>query len=134
MNILNSIERVKAALNFKGPDKVPVWKFSSGSDVYTLSSLPSKNWRPGHSENEKDLFPHVPDYLINYRLWKWDKPEWAKDPKYKDWLLLPREEVDEFGTIWKMAGVNTMGHPGRPSLTDYSKLDEYFEKYSPNFE
>jgi len=134
VNILNSIERVKAALNFKGPDKVPVWKFGQGSDVYTLSSLPSKSWRPGHSENEKDLFPHVPDFLINYGLWKWDKPEWAKDPKYKDWLLLPRKEVDEFGTIWIMGGVNTMGHPGRPSLTDYSKLGEYFEKYSPNFD
>jgi uroporphyrinogen decarboxylase len=131
---LNSIERVKAALNFQGPDKVPIWKFSQGSDVYTLASLPSKSWQPGHYENEKGLFPHVPDFLINYKLWEWDKPEWAKDPKYLDWLNLPREEIDEFGTIWNRKGINTMGHPGRPSLMDYRKLDEYFEKYTPNFD
>ncbi|GAH18197.1 unnamed protein product [marine sediment metagenome] len=86
MESLNSIERVKAALNFQGPDKVPMWKFSQGSDVYTLASLPSKSWQPGHYENEKGLFPHVPDFLINYKLWEWDKPEWAKDPKYMDWI------------------------------------------------
>ena len=27
-----------------------------------------------------------------------------------------------------------MGHPGRPSLTDYSQLDKYFEEYTPNFD
>ena len=134
MNILNSFERVKAALNFRSPDKVPVWKFSSGSDVYSLAASPSKNWRPGYHENEIGLFPHVNEYLIKYGLWEWDKPEWAKNPKYKDWLNLSREEIDEFGTIWIRKGINTMGHPGRPSLTDYSKLEEYFQKYTPNFD
>lgn len=133
MNALNSIERVRAALNFRGPDKVPVWKFSSGSDVYSLVSFPSKNWRPGHYENEIGLFPHVNENLIKYGLWEWDTPEWAKNPKYKDWGGLPREEIDEFGTIWIQKGINTMGHPGRPSLTNYSKLEEYFQKYTPNF-
>ncbi|MFX1456365.1 MAG: uroporphyrinogen decarboxylase family protein [Promethearchaeota archaeon] len=127
---MNSIERVKAALNFKGPDKVPVWNFGNG-DVYSLFPLPSKNWQPGHYENEEGLFPHVNEYLIRYGLWEWKKPEWAKDPKYKDWLSLPREEIDEFGTIWIISGINTMGHPGRPSLTDYSKMNQYFKKYTP---
>ncbi len=133
MNVFNSIERVKSALNFTGPDKVPIWRFGSGSDVYVLTSLPSKNWRPGHGKNEIGLFPYGSEYLIRYGLWKWDKPEWANDPKYKDWVNLPREEIDEFGTIWIKGGINTMGHPGRPSLPDYSKLDKYFEKYTPNF-
>ena len=74
MNSLNSIERVKAALNFRSPDKVPVWKFSSGSDIYSLAASPSKNWRPGHHENEIGLFPHVNEYLIKYGLWECDKP------------------------------------------------------------
>jgi len=66
VEILNSIERVRAALNFKSPDKVPIWKFSQKSDIYTLASLPSKNWQPGHNENETGLFPHVNEYLIKY--------------------------------------------------------------------
>ena len=135
MKDLNSFERVKAALNFTGPDKIPVWKFGSGSDVYFMAKKPSKHWRPGHDDDEKGLFPHtVSDLIIKYGLWKWDKPKWAKNPKYENWLNVQREEIDEFGTIWVRAGINTMGHPGRPSLTDYSKLDEYFEKYTPNYD
>jgi hypothetical protein len=131
---MKSNERVKAALNFTKPDKVPIWKFSSGSDVYILASLPSKEWRPGHTEDEIGLFPHGAEFFIRYGLWKWDKPEWARNTKYKNWSNLPREEIDEFGTIWRIGGINTMGHPGRPSLTEYSKLEEYFEKYTPNFD
>ncbi|MHA1915659.1 MAG: uroporphyrinogen decarboxylase family protein [Promethearchaeota archaeon] len=134
MEEFNSIERVRAALKFENPDKVPVWQFRRGSDVYSLFSLPSKKWKPGHYKNEIGLFPHVDANLIKYGLWKWEKPDWAKDPKYSDWLKLPREEIDEFGTIWNLGGINTMGHPGRPTLTDYSKLEEYFEQYTPNFE
>lgn len=131
---MNSIKRVKAALKFTKPDKVPIWKFGSGSDVYTLFSLPSKNWKPGHKTNEIGLFPHGTEYFVKYGIWKWHKPEWAKEPKYADWITLPREEIDEFGTIWLKGGINTMGHPGRPSLTDYSQLDKYFEEYTPNFD
>jgi uroporphyrinogen decarboxylase len=131
---MKSVERVRAALKFTKPDKVPIWKFSSGSDVYTLASLPSKDWKPGHNISEVGLFPHGAENLIKYGLWKWEKPEWAKNPKFVNWINLPREEIDEFGTIWIKGGVNTMGHPGRPSLPDYSQLDKYFENYTPNFD
>ncbi|MHA2280658.1 MAG: uroporphyrinogen decarboxylase family protein [Promethearchaeota archaeon] len=134
MNTFNSIERVKAALNFKSPDKTPIWKLGSGSDVYSLAAFPSKSWQPGHYENEIGLFPHVNEFIINYGLWEWVKPEWAKNPKYKDWMNLPREEIDEFGTIWRKKGIDSMGHPGDPSLRDYSKLEEYFQRYTPNFD
>lgn len=100
-----------------------------------MAKLPSKNWRPGHNNNEKGLYPHTgSDLIIKYGLWKWDKPKWAKNPEYEDWLNLSREEIDEFGTIWVRAGINTMGHPGRPSLKDYTKINKYFEKYTPNFD
>lgn len=131
---MNSVERVKAALKFAKPDKVPIWKFSSGTDVYSLASFPSKDWKPGYDENEIGLFPYGVDYLIRYGLWKWDKPEWAKDSKYKDWIHKPREEIDEFGTIWIKGGIDSIGHPGRPSLSDYNQLDRYFEKFTPNFD
>jgi len=131
---MNSIERVKAALNFTKPDKVPTWKFRGGSDIYTMASLPPKDWKPGHDENEIGLFPYGGDNLIRHGLWQWDEPEWVKDPKYKDWVSKPREEIDEFGTIWIKGGIDSIGHPGRPSLPDYNQLDRYFEKYTPNLD
>jgi hypothetical protein len=124
---MNSIERVKAALSFSNPDKVPIINFGkSDSDVFPLVTMPSKNWNPGHAEDERGLFPH-------YSIFKWKKPEWAKDPKYENWMKLPREEIDEWGCIWDRDGTgSTMGHPGRPSLTDWSKLGEYLQRYTPN--
>jgi hypothetical protein len=135
--IINSIERVKTALNFEGPDKVPIWKaFGGESDVFTMFRMPSKQWQPGHIENEKSLFPYVgDDSIIKAKLWTWERPDWAQLPKFDRWLdIIPREEIDEWGTIWKRAGVDTMGHPSRPSLPDYTKLDDYIEKYTPLYE
>ncbi|MHA1687941.1 MAG: uroporphyrinogen decarboxylase family protein [Promethearchaeota archaeon] len=132
---INSRERVKAALNFDQPDKVPIWRILKNSDIFSLIKLPSKNWKPGHAEDEKGLFPYVEsDLIIKSKLWTWDKPEWAKDPKYDNWLDQPREEIDEWGCIWRRGRIDTMGHPGRPSLLNYDDLPAYLERYTPNLD
>jgi uroporphyrinogen decarboxylase len=98
--------------------------------------LPSNNWHPGHTPEEKGLFPHpFDDFVVNFGLYKWKKPDWAKIPKYKknDWLKYPREEIDEWGCIWNRAGDNlTMGHPGRASMPDWKDLDKYLDKHTPD--
>ncbi len=136
--VINSIERVKAALNFEGPDKAPIWRaFSScEGDVFTMFRMPSKHWQPGHYKNEKGLFPYAgDDSIIKAKLWTWDRPEWAQSPEFDKWLeIILREEIDEWGTIWKRAGVVTMGHPSRPTLLDYKKLDDYIKRYTPYYE
>ena len=137
---MNSIERVEAALNFDNPDKVPIWGgdlVSGKGDVFTQAMLPSKEWRPGWTEEEKGLFPHIgEDLAITSGIWKWDMPEWAaNNPKYKrnKWLKIPREEIDPWGMIWNRMGDNTsQGHPGRPTLPDWSMLDDHLEKYTPD--
>ncbi len=137
---MNSFERVEATLNYDSPDRVPIWGGDLASfrgDTFGLITLPSKDWRPGWTAEEKGLFPHAGDDMaINLGLWKWAKPEWAEsNPKFKKnrWLKVPREEIDQWGTIWNRTGKNTsMGHPGRPTLTDWSMLDKYIEKYTPD--
>lgn len=138
MIVINSIERVKAALKFENPDKVPIWKAFEESDVFFMSRIPSRRWQPGHDESEKGLFPHLgSDIIVESGLWKWDMPDWAKNnPNYEKnrWLKINREEIDEWGNIWKRAGIPTMGHPGRATLLDYSKMNDYFNKYTPIFD
>ncbi|MHA1489019.1 MAG: uroporphyrinogen decarboxylase family protein [Promethearchaeota archaeon] len=126
---MNSVERVKAAIHFSNPDKVPIINYGkANSDVFPLLTMPSKDWKPGHAEDEKGLFPYG-------EIFEWDKPEWAKDTKYDNWKKLKHEEIDEWGCIWNRTGSGaTMGHPGRPSLPDWSMLDEYLERYTPNAE
>ncbi len=65
MKIINSYERVEAALNFNNPDKVPTWGgFGNTGDIFTLVMLPSKEWRPGWIEEERGLFPHSGDDMV----------------------------------------------------------------------
>lgn len=131
--MMNSIERVRAAINFDSPDRAPVFRVGGG-DVFVLIHVPSRGWMPGHAEYERGLFPfHGDDLAIKLGLWRWKKPGWARAPEYRKWLRLPREEVDEFGCIWNREGRNlTMGHPGRPAIEDWSDFDTYLQRYSPD--
>jgi len=126
---MNSLKRVKAAISFSSPDKAPIINYGkANSDVVPLVTMPSKNWKPGHAEDEKGLFPRADGF-------QWERPDWAKDSKYDAWKTLPHEEIDEWGCIWNQDGTgSTMGHPGRPSLPDWSKLDEYLLRYTPDAE
>ncbi len=124
---MNSIERVKAAVHFEGPDRVPVFNLAF-ADVFPMLTMTSKKWQPGYNENEVDLFPHE-------KFWGWKRPEWAKKPKYKgnNWKKLPHEEIDEWGAIWSLSGRrDNMGHPGRPSMPDWNQYEEYIKKYTPD--
>ena len=130
---MNSIDRVKAAIRFKGPDRLPVYRSGLG-DVLPMAMLPSRRWRPGQAEHERGLFPyHQDDMVMKLGLWRWKRPWWARAPEYRDWLKLPREEVDEFGAIWNRDGGNTsLGHPGRPAIPDWSEYDSYMRRYAPD--
>jgi hypothetical protein len=126
---MNSKERVKAALSFNDPDKVPVFNMVSG-DVFPLPITHSKHWKPGWNESEEGLFPHIRG------LFNWDRPEWAKkNPKYEgnNWNKVSHEEIDEWGCIWNLKGGDKdKGHPGRPSLRKWEDFDRYFTKYTPD--
>jgi hypothetical protein len=126
---MNSKERVKTALKFKNPDKVPVFDIVAG-DIGPLPITYSLTWKPGWNEGEKGLFPHVRGR------YNWDRPNWAKEnPTYEGdkWKSLPREEIDEWGCIWNMKGDDkNMGHPGRATLLDWKDYDSYIEKYTPD--
>ena len=132
---INSFERVRAALNFSEPDRVPVMNFSDNylellvySDVFPMVLSASKSWMPGHSDNEIGLFPKPGDPF-----YRWKKPVWASDPKYKDIRKGTHELIDEWGCIWnKSPHIYNIGHPGRPSLPDWDTLDDYIAQYFPN--
>jgi uroporphyrinogen decarboxylase len=127
---VNSKERVKAALQFAKPDKVPTFNLVAG-DVYPVFITHSSNWNPGWNKGEEDLFPHL---RSGYESWK--RPDWAKnnlDYEGNNWKKIPHEEIDEWGCIWNMKGNDqNMGHPGRASLLSWDDLDDYLQKYTPD--
>ncbi len=126
---MNSKQRVKAALYFNHPDKVPVFNLVIG-DVLPLPLTFSNNWKPGWKDGEEMLFPHMRGG------YGWDRPDWAKKPEFEGikWKTVPHEEVDEWGCIWNRQGINDkdQGHPGRASLPEWENFEEYFTKYAPD--
>jgi hypothetical protein len=126
---MNSKERVKAALSFNDPDRVPVFDRISG-DVFPLPITHSAHWKPGWDDIEEGLFPYIRGFF------DWDRPDWAKDnPKYQgnNWKKSRHQEVDEWGCIWNLKGEDTdRGHPGRPSLQSWDDFDNYFTRYNPD--
>lgn len=125
---MNSIERVKAAIHFENPDKVPVVDFPG--DMAFLPLTPSNDWQPGWAEDEMGLFPHS---LLGL---KWKEPDWViNNPKYRDgkWRNIhPRKELDEWGRYWNMSAKGDIGHPGKPSLPDWSRYEKYMARYTPD--
>jgi len=137
LKVMNSVERVKAALHFSGPDKVPLFTPGLGSDVLGFFMIHPNSWQPGHTAEETNLFPHpINNLLFSSRLYRWSKPIWAKNTKYRGlkWMKYhPRSEIDEWGCIWnRIEGSLSMGHPGRPSLPDWKNFNNYLEKYNPD--
>lgn len=126
---MNSIERVKAAIYFNNPDRVPTYNLVSG-DLLPLPMVMPKNWRPGWGEGEEGLFPYVRG------AYNWERPEWANNnPLYEgeNWRKIPHQEIDLWGCIWNQSGKNdTIGHPGRASLPSWDDYNDYMAKYTPD--
>ena len=113
---MKSKERVKRALIFDKPDRVPVF-YSAFGDVFPLFNLPSKKWQP----NEKNVYPwYISSLIRKLRLHRWKRPSWAP----KSWWKYDHEVVDEWGCYWNKRGNDlSMGHPGRPAIDPWDKLD-----------
>lgn len=112
-------ERVRRAIYFEEPDKIPKYDLAF-ADVFPMLSMPSNKWQP----NEKDVYPHLQDdFIRKLRIYRWKKPDWAM----KEWWKKKREEVDDWGCYWLRSDRDrvTMGHPGRPVIDNWDKLEDW---------
>jgi Uroporphyrinogen decarboxylase (URO-D) len=132
---MNSFKRVKAAINFTGPDRIPRFK-SLFDDIMPITLFPSKSWHPGYTEYEKDCFPFYNPELFRF-MHRWNRPEWAKVEAFKryKWLKLPHLAVNEHGTKYELSGKgDTLGHPVNIGpIDDYTKIDWYKKTYCPDY-
>ncbi len=104
-------ERVRRAVEFEGPDRVPRQK----RDFWFLFHVPPMSWQPPDG-----YYPYVHPGAVQSRAWRWKK---RKDSK---WLKEDRIAIDEFGTVWKASGRTSLGETLKGPLQDgWELLEDY---------
>ena len=121
---MNSRERVKRAIEFKKPDRVPYMGANHllgilKTDIFPIIAFPNKNWQPKDSPPN---YPHVNPIFMNLGFWRWNTSNWNPPPP-KNWHKIPHTEIDEWGSYWDHTGDATMGHPSDPAIKDWDELD-----------
>ncbi len=121
---MNSRERVKRAIEFGNPDRVPYIGPNNlvsilSTDVFPIAGFPDPDWQPKDSPPN---YPHVHPALMWFGLYKWDTSNWNPPPP-RNWYKIPRTEIDEWGGIWDCLDDSTMGHPSRPAIKSWEDLD-----------
>ncbi|MHA1277955.1 MAG: uroporphyrinogen decarboxylase family protein [Candidatus Helarchaeota archaeon] len=116
--MLKSKERVKRALTFNTPDRIPEFRSAFG-DVFPLFNLPTKKWQP----NEINVYPwYITPLIRKLKIHRWKKPSWA----IKKWWEQDHEVIDEWGCYWNQRAHDlTMGHPGRPAITTWDEMETW---------
>lgn len=124
-------ERVKRAIHFDRPDRLPISCVSLGTDFFPVISLEPKSWQP------TTFPPHVvggDPTLANlfFRLfaYNWKKKSRKKAGCPKKWWNQPGRRIDEWGIIWQSSGMKsgdlTLGHPVKGPLEDsWDTFDDY---------
>jgi len=108
---MNSRERMRRAILFQGPDRVP----HSFKDVFPLFQVEPASWQP-----EEPYYPYVHPMIVKYGVWK------SRRPLPKGWLKLTREAIDEWGTVWRVSEVASLGTVLKGALEDgWHLLDGY---------
>ncbi len=115
---MDSVERVRKAIKFEGPDRVPIISMTyRHNDFGVLFELPPRDWLP-----PDPYYPYtMGDFVMRTHLWtpKKDYPKGWMDSSYR--------AVDEWGSEWEMDGnVNrSLGAFKTPPLKDWSDLDRW---------
>ena len=103
-------ERVVRAIEFRGPDRVP----QMALDFFALLHLPPQTWQA-----PEPYYPYVHPLVIKAGLWKPERELPA------DWMQKKHEAMDEWGCVWEVSPIASLGEVRRGALQDgWEKLDQ----------
>lgn len=115
---MESKERVRRAIRFEGPDRVPVLSLGSiYNDVGTFMELPPRGWNA-----PEGYYPYVNgDFFMKMGLWN------PTQQYPKGWMDRPHMSRDEWGTVWEMDGgkFTTLGAFREAPIKDWNDLETW---------
>ena len=115
---MKSRERVKRAIEFDRPDRIPYFAIMPwNSDLFPLFPITPRNWQP-----KKPYMPYVQPLEIKTGAWL------SKRRLPRGWLRRKHIAIDEWGVIWERNGaITTLGQviDEKAPLKNWSALDEF---------
>jgi len=132
--VMKSRERVKRAIHFEKPDRVPRLWVSLKTDFFPFFTFEPRSWQP------KNYPPHLFGGTRTYKnriyrdlVYRWKRKNRKALGLPRKWWNVEKEKqlstIDEWGVIWKSGAANrdnTMGHPEKGPLQDsWDQLEEY---------
>ncbi|MHA1369512.1 MAG: uroporphyrinogen decarboxylase family protein [Promethearchaeota archaeon] len=95
---MNSFERVKRAIEFECPDRVPYFGILK-SDLFPMFLLTPRSWQP-----PEPYMPYVHPLELRLGVWR------SKRKLPKGWLRSKHVAIDEWGVVWERhGGITTLG-------------------------
>ncbi|HME52739.1 MAG TPA: uroporphyrinogen decarboxylase family protein [Candidatus Lokiarchaeia archaeon] len=111
---MNSRERVKRAIDFEKPDRVPYAGFTLGTDVFPLLPMVSRKWQP-----REPYMPYVTPLETTLGLWK------SKRKLPKGWYKAKHLAIDEWGVVWQRYGaISNLGQVFEAPIKSWDDLDK----------
>ena len=128
---MNSKERVKRAIHFDRPDRVPISCVSLQTDFFPVLQFEPRSWQPKHCPpHVTGGDPTLANPAVRWFAYRW-KRKWRKKAGYPwRWWKKPGKRIDEWGVVWQSSGMGsgdlTLGHPVKGPLEEgYEALDDY---------
>ncbi len=115
---MNSYQRVKRAIEFKSPDRIPTCYYHPlKGDVIPVGVLPPRDWQPPEPFYPFGVLPE----LITLRLWR------PQRNLPKKWHKTRHQGMDEWGCIWDVEGtVTSKGQIVKGALEEsWDLLEDY---------
>jgi len=111
---MNSRERVKRAVDFEKPDRVPYVGYSLTTDMFPLLYLVTKKWQP-----RAPYMPYVTPLETLLSGWR------SKRRLPKGWYKAKHLAIDEWGVVWERYGsISDHGQVFEAPIKTWDDLDK----------
>ncbi|MBN2149990.1 MAG: hypothetical protein JW839_00960 [Candidatus Lokiarchaeota archaeon] len=112
---MNSRERVKRAIEFGRPDRVPYYGLTLASDVMPMTIITPKSWQP-----EPPYMPYVDQLELTFGTWR------SKRKLPRGWIKTKHVAIDEWGVVWERNGaITSLGQVLDSPIKTWDDLERY---------
>ncbi|MEX2756285.1 MAG: uroporphyrinogen decarboxylase family protein, partial [Candidatus Sigynarchaeota archaeon] len=112
---MNSRERVKRAIEFGKPDRIPYYGLTLASDILPMTIITPRSWQP-----PPPYMPYVDQLELQFGTWR------SKRKLPRGWIKTRHVAIDEWGVVWERNGsITSLGQVLDSPIKTWDDLERY---------